>query len=233
METPEAGRLLGRFLLAALVLLAGAALGGGLAHLKFRWLIPAFFPLPLYAFWRIAHAPVEGGRLRRYALLLLIVEALLVCGFALRVRFGGLVGHPSELTVRYGVVARQLASAGFHDGTAVVGPGRLAGNLRPWFPGVRVISLESPAYVPPPTADAACLVIWQLGSAGPGAPPGGGESLGRSVPPALQVLLGSALDGRLSGDAVVRTVDVPYRYAPGRVHPVHYILLPEGTGRCR
>ena len=63
--------LLARFHLTVLGVLVAGALAGILGYLKFRWLIPAFFLVPVYAFSRLPPDPPDAGRLRRYSLVLL------------------------------------------------------------------------------------------------------------------------------------------------------------------
>jgi 4-amino-4-deoxy-L-arabinose transferase-like glycosyltransferase len=217
----ETGRLVGRFLLAVVVLLVIVALAGNaFEYLKYRLLIPVLFPLPLYLFSRVAETPYGEGRLRRYAACLLAAEILIISGFSLRVRSGSLLGRPYELNLPYDVVASRLKEAGFEGGTAVVGAGRLPGNLRLRFPGARVISHEYPSYIPSPAAAGPCLIIWELED--PAAPP-----------PDLRALLDRALDAHLTGGEIAHTIEAPYRFAPGHVLQVHYILVEEGIGRCR
>ena len=216
----DTGRLVGRFLLTAFVLLVIAALANTIAYLKFRWLIPVFFPLPLYAFWRVAQTPYDERHLRRYAAVLLVAELLFLGGLSLRVRSGSMFKHPYELNLPYDVVASHLAEAGFGHGTAVVGRGRLAGNLRLWFPYVRVISLEHASYIPPSATGGQCLIAWEPDR--PGTPPAD-----------LLALLDSALDAHLTGREPIQTIEAPYRFAPGYLRRVQYILLPSGVGGCR
>src|SRR5262249_23060124 len=80
------GRLVERTLLAGLALLVLGALLNALGQLKFRWAIPIFFLLPLYACWRLDRLEIGdagGRRLRAYAGALLLAEALMVAGILL------------------------------------------------------------------------------------------------------------------------------------------------------
>jgi 4-amino-4-deoxy-L-arabinose transferase-like glycosyltransferase len=219
-----AGRLVGRTLLAGIGLLAGGALLGGLGQLKFRWAIPLLFLLPVYACWRLDRIPPDARRSRRlraYAGALVLVEALMIAGILGQARFGARVGAPSRLNVPYDAAATAVASDGFERGTIVTGAGPLGGNLRLAFPAARVVSLETPGYLPPPPgAGGRCLVAWD------------GESRG-APPEDVRAWLRGRLGVELPHGLPVVRVTAPYRHEPGRQYRAYYVHLPEGVGQCR
>lgn len=217
--TDTGGRLLERFLLCVLGLLGLGALGGGLAYLKFRWLIPAYFLLPAYAWWRLARIGVDARGLRRFAAVLLTAETLILGGLVVRVVAGGLFGRPDRMSTPYAAAADALGAAGFRGGT-IVSRGPLAGNLRVSFPASRVLSADSPQYVPPETGGGQCLIAWDRQRA-------------ETPPDDIRRLLAGALNVQLDGTEPVRMAELPYRFAPDRLYRVRYVLLPEGAGRCR
>lgn len=222
-QAPAEGRLLERFFLCVLALLVAAALGRALTYLKFRWMLPAFFLLPLYAFSRLARAGGDERRLRRLAGVLVAAEAAVVAGILVSVYTGSLGGRPNPLNEPYDAIAAGLAGSGFKGGTIVAGPGALGGNLRLRFPDARVISLENPYYVPPRPVDAAdgqCLVAWER------------DGLA-AVPPDLRDFLAAALDVRLTGQEPVRVAEASYRHAPDHLRRVAYLLFPQGAAHCR
>ena len=138
--------------MAGLGLLVGGALLNVLGQLKFRWAIPLFFLLPLYACVRLDRLGIDAARRRRlraYAGLLVLTEALMVLGIVLQIHAGARVGLPARLNTPYDGVGGAAAAAGFRRGTIVAGPGPLGGNLRLAFPDSRVASLEAPEYLPP------------------------------------------------------------------------------------
>jgi 4-amino-4-deoxy-L-arabinose transferase-like glycosyltransferase len=208
-------RLLGGLFLAEAVLVVGAILAGSLTYLRFRWLMPAFFLVPLLAFAWVDSPTVERRRLVRYAAGLLGVEALVLVALTANVLRGDALGEPTRLNAPYDVVATALASAGFSRGTIAAGEGPLAGNLRLRFPDSRVIRLANPDYLPPTAGGGQCLVVWE-------------EPVDRS---ALLAWVASALDARLD-DEPVRTVAARYHHARERTLRVGYVLLPAGRGRC-
>ena len=121
-----AGLLVERTLLAGLGLLVGGALLNVLGQLKFRWAIPLFFLLPLYACVRLDRLGIDAARRRRlraYAGLLVLTEALMVLGIVLQIHAGARVGLPARLNTPYDGVGGAAAAAGFRRGTIVAGPG--------------------------------------------------------------------------------------------------------------
>ena len=214
------GRLLGRFFVCLFTLLTVGALSSQLAYLKWRWLVPAFFLLPLYAFWRLDQVTYERRRLRWLAGLLVATELAIIGGIVAVVTSDSFLARPSDLNKPYDVLVDRLAMAGFTRGTIVVGRGALAGSLRIRFPDSRVISLEHPYYVPLASGSGQCLVVEEKGDA-------------TRIGPDIQEELATALDARLTGAEPVETAEAPYHWAPGHVRRIHFILLPEGLGQCR
>jgi hypothetical protein len=224
-ETP-AGLLVERTLLAGLALLGAGALVNVLGQLKFRWAIPLFFLLPVYACWRLDRLGVDAARRRRlraYAGILMLTAGLMVAGILLQVRAGARVGVASRLNAPYDAVARAVAAAGFRRGTIVAGPGPIGGNLRLAFPASRVVSLEAPGYVPVPAAGVAggeCLVVWDRGP-------------GDAVPEDLRAWLRARFDVEVPGSLRAARVAAPYRHAPALEYRAFYLHLRQGAGRCR
>jgi 4-amino-4-deoxy-L-arabinose transferase-like glycosyltransferase len=216
---PAGGRLLERFLLAVAGLLVLGVVAGIVGYLKFRWLIPGFFLLPLYFVWRLTAAPVDPRALRRLAGVLLLAEAAIVGGILLRIYGDRLFERPARLNEPYDVLAGRLADAGFTGGTIVVGPGAVAGSLRLRFPAARVLSLEHPQYRPAAHGSGQCLVVWERGGAD-------------EVPPALRAFLAEALDAPLTGNAPVAVLDAPHRHSDAPPQRLFYLLAP-GRGGCR
>ncbi len=221
-----AGRLVERTLLAGLGLLVAGALLNILGQLKFRWAIPLFFLLPLYAWWRLDRLGVDGARRRRlraYAGVLAIAAGLMVTGILLQVHLGARLGVPSRLNTPYDAVATAVAAAGFRQGTIVAGQGPLGGNLRLAFPSSRVVSLEAPGYLPAPRAGGPrgqCLVAWDRGGAD-------------AVPEDLRAYLRARLGAEVPGSLPIATVAAPHRHAPAVEYRAFYVHLPDGAGDCR
>jgi 4-amino-4-deoxy-L-arabinose transferase-like glycosyltransferase len=213
----EARRLLGALLLFELGLVVVGILAGSLTFLKFRWLMPAFCLVPLLAFAWIDQAAADLGMLRRYAVALVIAEAVVILGLTLNVLRGDAFGTPTRLNAPYDLVAGVLADAGFSRGTIAAGDGPLAGNLRLRFPDARVVRLTNPDYVPARVAEGQCLVVWE-------------EPLGD--PSALLTWIRASLEADVAGEPV-RSVSIRYHHARELPLRVGYILLPAGRGSCR
>jgi hypothetical protein len=221
-----AGLLIGRTVLAGLGLLGAGALLNLLGQLKFRWAIPLFFLLPLYACWRLDRLGIDGARRRRlraYAGVLVLAEALIVAGILLQIHLGARAGLLARLNTPYDAVAGAVSAEGFRRGTIVAGPGPLGGNLRLAFPDSRVASLESPGYLPAPAPGGdggECLLVWDRGT-------------GDAVPDDLGAWLRARLDVEGPASVPIGSVTVPYRHAPAVEYRAFFVRLPQGAGRCR
>jgi 4-amino-4-deoxy-L-arabinose transferase-like glycosyltransferase len=221
------GRLIGWLLVWMLVLLAGTALAGGLSFLKARWLIPAFFLVPLYGLWRADRQRGSDRRLAAFAVILLLAEIAVVGFLTVRVVGASHFRRPYSMNEPYARVAAELERAGFKHGTIVAGFGTIAGNLAVQLPHARVLHTEYPDFLPPAGRPGQCLLVWDRhqrrrdDGAQPAAPP---EDLQQ---------LAAALDVDLTGSEPVGVIEAPFLYNPTRIRRVHYILLPDGAGRCR
>jgi 4-amino-4-deoxy-L-arabinose transferase-like glycosyltransferase len=209
-------QLLARFFLAEGGLLLAGILVGGVAYLKFRWLVPAFFLLPLLGLARLEGSGLEDHRIRRLAVWLLAVELVVVVAFAVNIWRGDRFGRPTRLNAPYDEIAAALRVAGFRRGTIVAGEGPLGGNLRLHFPDSRVIRLTNPDYLPPVGEAGSCVIVW---------------AAERDEAP-LRIWVSGTLGVDFSRDPV-RVVEAPYRFARAARLRVSYALLPEGRGRCR
>src|SRR5262249_48844645 len=112
-----AGVLVGRTILAGLGLLVAGAFLNVLGQLKFRWAIPLFFLLPLYACWRLDRLGVDAPRrlrLHAYAGVLAATEGLIIAGILLQTFFGARVGMPAPLNTPFHAVRRAVAAHGLH-----------------------------------------------------------------------------------------------------------------------
>ena len=221
----DAGILIGRTILAGLGLLVVGAFLNVLGQLKFRWAIPLFFLLPLYACWRLGRLGMDLrrlGRLRAYTAVLAAAEGLMIAGILLQTFTGARVGMPARLNTPYDAVGRAAAGDGFRRGTIVAGPGPLGGNMRLAFPDSRVASLETPGYLPPAAgaADGDCLLVWERGPAD-------------ALPEEFAGWLRSRLGVEAPAPSSIVSVTVPHRHGPALELRAFLVRLPEGSGRCR
>jgi Dolichyl-phosphate-mannose-protein mannosyltransferase len=221
------GRLVGWLLVWMLVLLTGAALAGGLSFLKARWLIPAFFLVPLYGLWRVDRQDGSHRRLAAFAVILILSEIAVVGLLTVRVVGASHFRRAYPMNEPYARVATELERAGFTHGTIVAGSGTIAGNMAVRLPHGRVLHTEYPDFLPPAGRPGQCLLVWDRHQRprSDGAQP--------AAPPEDVQQLAASLDVGLTGSEPVGMVDAPLLYNPTRVRRVYYILLPEGAGRCR
>jgi 4-amino-4-deoxy-L-arabinose transferase-like glycosyltransferase len=223
---PAGGRLLGWLLAWVLIVLAAAALAGGLGFLKFRWLIPGFFLAPLYGLWRLERQGGPGNRLVAFAVVLLVAELAVVGALTVRVTGASLFPRPYRMNEPYDAIAAGLRRAGFTRGTIVAGFGTLAGNLAVRFPDARVLHTEYPDFRPPAGGGGQCLLTWDRRR---------GEREDRDTPRMPDDLraLTAALGVRLAASEPIGVLEAPFRFDRRHVRRVYYILLPEGAGGCR
>jgi hypothetical protein len=221
----DAGVLIERTILAGLALLVVGAFLNVLGQLKFRWAIPLFFLLPLYACWRLDRLgmdPRRRRRLRAYAAVLAATEGLMIAGILLQTFAGARLGMPARLNTPFDAVERAAVADGFRRGTIVAGPGPLGGNMRLAFPDSRVASLETPGYLPPAVgaADGECLLVWERGPAD-------------ALPEDLAAWLRARLGVEPPPWPSIVSVTAPHRHGPGIEFRAFLVSLPQGSGRCR
>jgi 4-amino-4-deoxy-L-arabinose transferase-like glycosyltransferase len=218
----EGGRLLERFLLVEAGLLAGGVLAGAVTYLKFRWVMPIYLLVPLWAFARLDRLGPPEPAVRRFGRLLVAAEAVVVLAFAASIWRGDLLGKPARFNTPYDRVAARLAAAGFSRGTIVTGGGALAGNLRLAFPDSRVLRLANAHYLPPPR---------------PG--PGGQCLLVRELEPResglddVRAWAAAALGVAASDENPVAVIDEPFHFSRRHRFRAAYVLFPDGSGQCR
>jgi len=160
------------------------------------------------------------GAVRWFAVILLVAEVAVIGGILLQVYSGSLFDRPYKLNEPYDVAAAEIATAGFAKGTIVAGPGPVAGNFRLSFPDSRVISLESPYYIPPAAGNGQCLIVWERGD-------------GAAVPGDLRALMASALEVTLTGEEPIRVAEARYRFAENQIRRVYFVLSVSGLASCR
>lgn len=133
-------RLLGRFMLVAVVTCAMMIMVFGVGNLRSRWLQPLLLPLPLYVAY-IGRSRLTPARMRLLFTLVAgvgVTVFVVINGTALGARW---LGRPHHLNVRYDAFAEHLRGQGFEGGVILSDDRLIAGNLRKLFP-------ESIALVP-------------------------------------------------------------------------------------
>jgi hypothetical protein len=200
-------RLLGRFFVAALLLLMLKPLLGGGSRFHERWLQPWLVLFPVYCFGRLDWRDLTPGRLRLYAGVLLVLALAVTAVLGLKVLVGSRDDGVYPLQMSLGGAARQLKEEGFDGATLVTSDRVIGGNLRLLFPRARVLCAGHPGYRPPPVQSAAfgerrCFAVWH-------------SNLGPLLPPTLAEFASRSLSRPVSPAGAVRFATVP-AVLPGR-----------------
>lgn len=151
--------LLQRFFLTSFLVLLVQIIHGGTTRFYVHWLEPFLVLLPIWFFGRLRGLELSMPRLRGFAGVLGL-SAVLIMG--VRACEGWLDLNASKHSERDQLFQQQVAElrqAGFQNGTLVAGDHVIAGNLRLYFPGARVLCAKYPAYEPPATAGP-IVVVW-------------------------------------------------------------------------
>ncbi|HUT50229.1 MAG TPA: glycosyltransferase family 39 protein [Alphaproteobacteria bacterium] len=223
-------RFVGHAVLAGLALILVAVLVAGVSIVKPRFVHVFLFPLPILAVAFVAARRPGVLALRRYGLLLGVIGAGI-----LAVRVVNMtpvcIGRCEDL-VPFGRLSKQLAAAGFRQGTIFAHGVRLGGNLVLRFPDSRVDVAVDPFVpaLPPAVQRGQCLIVWEGEDVRAGGMP---TALLAAAEIPLERARASVrsiiLDWRWHGVAVV---DPGRGWRPRRT-TWRYILLPDGTPSCR
>jgi 4-amino-4-deoxy-L-arabinose transferase-like glycosyltransferase len=146
-----ARRLLGRFFVCALLVVAGQILVLSVSRFHERWFQPFAAVLPLWLFARLDPAAVRPARAWAFRVLLV---TLAVGYTALRVaQVGGPAGTgygPHPLRASFGELARQIAAEAGPRPTILTPEAEVGGNLLLRLPGARVCPTLANLYPIPP-----------------------------------------------------------------------------------
>jgi hypothetical protein len=223
-------RIVNYMMLASAALVLAAVLVVGVTIIKPRFVHIFLFPLPILAVALVARGGSGAFALRRYGLLLGLVGAGIL---AVRtVNSSPVCLRRCEDLVPFDRLANGLVAAGFERGTILAHGVRLGGNLVLQFPRSRVDVAVDPFVpaAPPAGRRGQCLVVWEQGDIAAGALPAPlVKAAGIPLERARAATRSITLDWRWHGVAVV---DPLKGWQPRRT-TWHYILLPDGTERCR
>jgi hypothetical protein len=152
--------LLGRFFLAAAILLLLSILVEGISHIHERWLQPFLLLVPVYYFVRLSGVGIAGRRLRGYAFVLTLFALAVLAGRTSQFWLGGATNGGYPLDISFSEAAKQMRAAGFQEGTIIAGDRVICGNLRLCFPQARLVCCKYPPYLPPARPSEECLLVW-------------------------------------------------------------------------
>jgi hypothetical protein len=221
-------RFVGYAVLVSVILLLAAVFIGGVNIIKPRFIHIFLYALPILVVAMTARVGMPA--LRRYAVLLALVGAGIL-GMRV-VNSTPICVNRCEDLAPTDQLATALTAAGFERGTILAHGVRLGGNMVLRFPHARVDVADDP-FVPRPAAPAQrgqCLIVWRQDAIAPGTVP--------------KQLVAAADIAPERARAAARTITTDWRwYGMAVVDPIrgwqprrttwHYILLPEGTERCR
>ncbi|WP_191061128.1 glycosyltransferase family 39 protein [Geminicoccus harenae] len=213
-------RVLGTYVIIALLLHALLVVPFGGVNYSERWMIGPLLPLPILfaAFLAPQHLPIG----RWLAVLAVLVVVTLGMRVAIPLAGGDACLGKCRILYPFDAIADGLRQAGFRDGTVVVGDLHLGGNLRVRMPQSRVVETSAPPGVfGPPTGNGQCLLAWI--SPEPGTPP----------PPELLEGARAKLGVDASLPARRGAVTAPLLGAVERRLSIGYLLFEQPNGECR
>jgi len=224
-ETARYRRLLGIQLGLLVILLLVPTFALSATHFRTSYMLSLIL-LPLYFFTRVVACPGSGKSLARFALVLVMVGAVVpvMLVFKFVTEPGGC--KRCYFHVPYAEIAGELRKAGFARGTIITRSHAhaISGNLRPYFPDSRIISTTYRRYRPPRLSAAGpCLLIW---------PMTGGrrtERRKRRLINSAKILLGVDIDPATK----VRTITRRLAMSESRRVHYQYIIARGGAGDCR
>lgn len=158
LADPGLARLLERYLLAALAVVALVVLISGIPQFHERYMQPLLFAVPLVAAVKIARVGPGPGAWRRYRVGLFVAIAAVAAVRLLEL--SPFCPQACRDLIPYDALAERLRDAGFEDGTIVTGSPVAAGNLRVYFPDSAIFVARTPAALVPAGREPPCLAIW-------------------------------------------------------------------------
>ncbi|MAH83789.1 MAG: hypothetical protein CBB68_05435 [Rhodospirillaceae bacterium TMED8] len=183
----------------------------------------ALAPFVTYFFLRFGHA-FSSQQKMFFAGMITLTSVGLVTTLVAKYFLEPLVCGHCEDHIPYDEFADQLRQNGFKQGTifAYFHKDPLAGNLRVKFPQSRVVSAKHPGIIPPAQSfSGQCLLIWPV--------------IGAVEPKSATIRTAnlSALNTQISYDhpSKIITAKLPPYY--DKAHQLEYILINEGSGRCK
>lgn len=211
-------RLIGRMFIAIAAMLVLLVLFAGAGDIRPRWLVPFFFPLPLWLCLKIEAAGTltERGP-RRYGMIAIAAMAIILLILGLRAPVMGWLGRYERPNVPYRpAIEAILASGKDRPSLVVAADQQLAGNVRLNAPDIAVAAPGFEHLEPSYTFDAKhpVLLIWR-GKGEPMPAPPAGLSGWLAARPAFSAL-----------KPVAREIARPYHYGrTGDVYHFSYVWL--------
>jgi lipopolysaccharide core galacturonosyltransferase RgtB len=214
-------RLLERFFLAGIAILAAATLLCGVSFYKDRWLQPLLFLTPLYLCLRLQDLPVQPRRLKALTCVIAVFGLIFLIAPLAQAWGGPWFGIYSRLHAPFGQMTAALSAAGFRQGTILTDNTFIGGNLRLAFTASRILTPEMIAWNPmQPLATGQYLVVWN-----------GRDHHGFPAP--LQHLAQDQLRLHSPGVHTPQYIEMPLHDSAPETLRLGFVLLPAGEGHCR
>lgn len=168
VSTPPsfAERLAWRTMVFAVLLAAIGIVFAGATNIAARYMHPILFIAPVYVFARMVRYGAEPLKLRQFAAMAVIGALVILCIRVVSVTDNPLARQAQRaLSLPYEELAQAFKDRGLDRGTVVSVSVREAGNLRAFFPELRVMALDSLRMERPPgrIAGAPCTLVWRDG----------------------------------------------------------------------
>lgn len=206
-------RVLEITMIAGAAMMLAAVFFVGAESFKPRWMHQVAMPFAIWFFLRVKIAGAKEGAHEKFALIALFFA---ITAAAVRVPIyeaGGAHCHKCREFWPMKTYAEQIRRAGFDHGMILAPQYDLAGNLRYWFYGSRVVAPGFPRFAFGPAVSGPCLIVWE-----------GDKPLPQDARDYLTDVLGGNLKNAvMRGDmeAALLTTKRPDR--------MNYILLPDGS----
>jgi 4-amino-4-deoxy-L-arabinose transferase-like glycosyltransferase len=206
-------RMVGRMLIACLVIVFIVVLAIGAIQIREKWLAPYFLLMPLYLILKVDAAGVDVNR--RLPAFLAIVAVLTVGVLVMlftRIIAGPMIGRYADINIPYDGLAKIIRSDAQSDTPVIVAPGfGFTGNMRIQFPRSTVLQPQmlQDASLAANLGKEPVVLVWpdKNGNAPPSWVASAAGSMGVNVTPEN-----------------IRRVDVPYRYG-AKDDVYHFSLL--------
>jgi 4-amino-4-deoxy-L-arabinose transferase-like glycosyltransferase len=156
-EESDYRKLVGRVLVAGVIITAAMILIFKVSNVKERWIQPLLIPAPVYLalYFRRRMSPERARRIVGLAGLVMVVVLFAVPSRSLLASY---FGRQPRLNAPYSELAKQLENAGFDGGLIVAEDRLVGGNMKLFFKQSVVIVPELPALAG--SGDLPRLIVW-------------------------------------------------------------------------
>jgi hypothetical protein len=156
-EESDYRKLMGRILIAGMIISAAMILIFRVSNVKERWIQPLLIPAPVYLMLAF-RGRMSPARARRIVCLAGVVMMMVLFAVPSRSLLASYFGRQPRLNAPYSEIAKQLENAGFDGGLIVAEDRLVGGNMKLFFKHSVVVVPELPALAGPESAPR--LIVW-------------------------------------------------------------------------